>query len=185
MRRTTRVRAALAVVALAGTVAVTAAGPASAHDEDNTATGELTAQQRQVIHQATKTLRDPASAVRAGYVPTDACVALPGVGGMGYHYLSYANIADGVIDPAKPEVLVFVPTKDGGRTLGAVEYFQPDADQDLSTTADRPALFGSPFEGPMPGHEPGMPIHYDKHVWLYQHNPAGMLAPWNPTVTCP
>jgi hypothetical protein len=30
-----------------------------------------------------------------------------------------------------------------------------------------------------------MPIHYDLHVWLWQHNPSGLFAPWNPDVTCP
>jgi hypothetical protein len=34
------------------------------------------------------------------------------------------------------------------------------------------------------GH-PEMPIHYDLHVWLYRHNPAGMFAMWNPSVHCP
>jgi len=35
------------------------------------------------------------------------------------------------------------------------------------------------------GHEPGMPFHYDLHVWLYRHNPAGLSAMWNPRVDCP
>ena len=33
-----------------------------------------------------------------------------------------------------------------------------------------------PFDSPMLGHEPGMPVHYDLHVWLYRHNPAGLFA---------
>jgi hypothetical protein len=37
----------------------------------------------------------------------------------------------------------------------------------------------------MPGHQPGMPIHYDLHVWLWMDNPSGMFAPWNPRVRCP
>ena len=32
----------------------------------------------------------------------------------------------------------------------------------------------------MLGHEPGMPIHYDLHVWIWQHNPVGMLDMFNP-----
>ena len=66
-----------------------------------------------------------------------------------------------------------------------IEYFQADADQDLATDPDRPVLFGMPFDGPMLGHEPGMPIHYDLHVWLYRHDPAGRFAMWNPRVHCP
>jgi hypothetical protein len=37
----------------------------------------------------------------------------------------------------------------------------------------------------MPGHEPGMPVHYDLHAWVYLDNPLGELAVWNPNVTCP
>lgn len=104
---------------------------------------------------------------------------------MGFHYLHPELAADNVIDPARPEVLVYQATRDGQMRLGAVEYFVADTDQDLTTDDDRPELFGTyPFEGPMDGHEPGMPIHYDLHVWLYRHNPAGQLAGWNPTVTC-
>ena len=34
----------------------------------------------------------------------------------------------------------------------------------------------------MLGHAPGMPIHYDLHVWLQKRNPSGMFAQWNPEV---
>jgi hypothetical protein len=27
--------------------------------------------------------------------------------------------------------------------------------------------------------------HYDLHVWLWKHNPAGLFAPTNPNVKCP
>ena len=61
-----------------------------------------------------------------------------------------------------------------------------DKDQNLATDDDRPSLFGVPFDGPMLGHEPGMPIHYDLHAWLWKKNPKGKFARWNPTVgTCP
>jgi hypothetical protein len=29
------------------------------------------------------------------------------------------------------------------------------------------------------------PPHYELHIWLYEHNPAGLFAPWNPTISCP
>ena len=51
--------------------------------------------------------------------------------------------------------------------------------------AGKSSLFGVPFDGPMLGHEPGMPKHYDLHVWLYERNPAGLFAAWNPRVHCP
>jgi hypothetical protein len=38
--------------------------------------------------------------------------------------------------------------------------------------------------GPMGQHEPGQPPHYDLHVWIWQANPSGMFAVFNPNVKC-
>jgi hypothetical protein len=84
----------------------------------------------------------------------------------------------------KPEILVYQPRGER-RRLVAVEYFRPDADGRLDTDDDRPYLFGRGFDGPMEGHEPGMPVHYDLHAWVWKHNPAGTFAQHNPRVTCP
>jgi hypothetical protein len=134
--------------------------------------------------QATKVFRDIEAAERAGYEQAGPCAEDPKYGGMGFHYENAALIADGKLDIERPEVLVYQPARNGKLRLGAVEYFQVDADQDLATDPDRPSLFGMPFDGPMLGHSPQMPIHYDLHVWLYRHNPAGMFAMWNPNVKC-
>ncbi len=144
-----------------------------------------TSAQRTVIREATKQFKDVDVAIAAGYIPTEDCVALPdGSGGMGYHFVNPQLIGDGRVDPTLPEILVYQKDRAGKFKLGAVEYFVADADQDPSTDDDRPTLMGHPFEGPMEGHEAGMPVHYDLHVWLYRNNPAGELASWNPDVTC-
>lgn len=122
-------------------------------------------------------------AVRDGYIPTSPCEQSP-AGAMGIHYLNPA-LVDAVIDPLRPEVLLYLPDAHGNLKLVGVEYFTPDADQDVATDGDRPSVFGQPFDGPMPGHAPGMPIHYDLHVWLYEANPAGVFASWNPAISCP
>ena len=134
---------------------------------------------------ATRKFRKVAVARAAGYATTGECVQDPKYGGMGIHYANPELIADGKLDVTKPEILVYQPMPSGKLRLGAVEYFQADADQDLATDPDRPYLFGLPFDGPMLGHEPDMPVHYDLHVWLYRHNPAGRFAMWNPRVHCP
>ena len=78
-----------------------------------------------------------------------------------------------------------MPDEKGRRVLGAVEYLRYDADGRLSTTRDRPRMFGQDFDGPFPPLENGMPAHYSMHVWLFKHNPNGFFEPWNPTVRCP
>jgi hypothetical protein len=137
------------------------------------------------VRRATMAYKDVKVAEASGYVPAGPCVEDPKYGGMGVHYENLALVEDGILDPLRPEVLVYQPTKNGKLRLGAVEYLQVDDDQDLATDDDRPWLFGVPFDGPMLGHSPTMPIHYDLHVWLYKHNPAGIFAMWNPRVSCP
>jgi hypothetical protein len=88
------------------------------------------------------------------------------------------------VDPGRPAILLYRDGKDGTRELSGAEFFVPDSDQDTRTDNDRPSLWGQPFNGPMPGHEAGMPVHYALHVWTDFANPDGVFEPWNPRVTC-
>lgn len=173
---------------LAGAIALTAAAPTLAHgDEPRTRTpaeahsragaGAEMAQLRKDLAK----YQDVDVAIEAGYIPASPCEESP-AGGMGFHYVNFALM--GSIDPKAPAILLYEPTADGGLELAGVEWFAADADQDLTTDGDRPNLWGRDFDGPMPGHSPQMPIHYDLHVWLYEANPAGVFEPWNPNVTC-
>ena len=187
-RRT--VAATLASLALGVTTLAITPTLAGAHDGDHpapapapTPTG-LTGPQRQVIREATRQFRDPAVAAAAGYVAEPVCAELPGVGGMGYHWVNPELVGDGIIDPTKPEVLLYMPARNGQLELLGVEYMKVDADQDLATFEDRPTMLGQPLEGPMPGHGGDMPVHYDLHAWVFTNNPSGELATWNPRVSC-
>ncbi len=171
-------------VALASTTAATA-GPSSTptHVSDGHGTARGDSATLAEVRKALRPLQDsPAAAEAAGYAPGTECTSAP-AGGMGYHYVNYALAAQPA-DPLRPSVLVYVPGDDGRLRLGAAEWFTVDADQDLATDDDRPTLFGRPFDGPMLGHEPGMPVHYDLHAWLFQPNPEGVFQPWNPRVSC-
>lgn len=125
---------------------------------------------------------DPKVAIADGFVATDSCVTHEEMGTMGFHYVN-PKLIGAPIDQAKPAILVYSPDGDS-RKLVAVEWFQPDADQDLTTSPDKPTLFGRAFDGPMEGHEPGMPRHYDQHAWLWLDNPKGTLEPYNPAASC-
>jgi hypothetical protein len=135
--------------------------------------------------QGTGKYHDIRRALADGYIRVSECVEAPGVGAMGYHYLNPALAADPAIDPRKPEVLLYAPKARGRLRLVGVEYFKADADQDTSTDDDRPALAGVvAFDGPMEGHSPGMPIHYDLHAWIWNRNRNGTFAQFNPDVRC-
>ncbi|MFF9097180.1 hypothetical protein ACF1AX_29170 [Streptomyces sp. NPDC014802] len=100
-------------------------------------------------------------------------------GGMGYHYFNPSLF--GSLDPARPAGLLYEDDGRGGRRLVGVEWVVPTAD----AQGKRPQIFGQDFQGPMAGHYPGMPRHYDLHAWLYKPNRNGLFAQWNPDVTCP
>ena len=127
--------------------------------------------------------RSVARAVADGYIPTGACVAAP-AGGVGYRYVNPKLAGDSVVEPTRPEVLLFAPGPSGKPQLVGLEFWKTDGDQNLGTSDDRPAMFGQRFEGPMQGHKPGMPIHYDLRVWLWKKNPKGLFAQFNPQVRC-
>ncbi|HEV2122359.1 MAG TPA: hypothetical protein VGW38_06260 [Chloroflexota bacterium] len=134
-------------------------------------------QQLAAVRQATAKYHDVDRALADGYSPVSPCEELPGVGAMGIHYLNPKLASDLTVDPFTPEVLLYVPSGNRLRLVG-VEYFAANVGQ------PHPSLFGRAFDGPMAGHSPGMPEHYDLHVWIWQANPNGVFAVWNPTVRC-
>jgi hypothetical protein len=119
-----------------------------------------------------------AVAQAAGYAPFQGCLEEPGTGGMGYHYVNFAWV-DLTVDAMQPEAMVYAPGPHGQKQLGAVEYIVPAAAWDAAHPGELPELFGHEFL-----FDPDFGT-YELHVWLWQHNPAGMFAPWNPRVRCP
>jgi hypothetical protein len=177
--------------AVAGAVLVGTAGASSAHDghhagHDGAHTeGRATTGRGHFVAQLRKDLRpyeDVAAAKADGFMQVGSCVAGPD-GAMGFHFMSPERMGR-PLDVRRPQFLLYGATADGGLELLGAEYMAVDADQDLSTDGDRPVLLGRPFDGPMEGHEPGMPVHYDLHVWTHKANPAGVFSPFNPKVSC-
>jgi hypothetical protein len=197
MKRSTRTSARADVIRL---VATTSAGvallatsafagsPALAHDVAGTPGGSANhsrdgaGKQLADLKKSLEVYKDVEAAEAAGFIPVSECT-VSDEGAMGVHYLNPVLAAQAP-DPTKPAILLYAPTSSGTLRLLGAEWFQADADQDVTTDADRPTLFNQPFNGPMLGHDPMMPIHYDLHVWLYATNPAGVFAPWNPSVSC-
>jgi hypothetical protein len=143
------------------------------------------------VRSALEKYKDPYIAIHDGYFSTLGCVEIGHAGaaghvpykpgGMGIHFINTSHIGP-VPDPAKPQVLIYEP--DGNKLrLVAAEWFIPLA----TGVKAHPALWNHPFDGPMMGHPPLLPMdmhHYDLHVWLYKPNPLGIFAPTNPSVKC-
>jgi hypothetical protein len=124
------------------------------------------------IRQVTAKYHDVKQALADGYTAPPECR-----GGMGFHYYNLPLFMDLETDPLRPEILIYAPTEQGLK-LVAVEYWVADLGQ------PHPTLLGQQFDGPMPGHGPGEPVHYDLHAWIWQANPDGLFAPHNLNITC-
>jgi hypothetical protein len=126
------------------------------------------------VRASTARYHDVTAAIEDGYAPSHDCVEDPGgAGAMGYHYLNMPllleTLESGVIDPTRPHVLLYLPRPGGQLQLVGVEYLFPEGGE----------LFGQPMEDPTPIE--GITA---LHVWLWQANPAGMFAAYNPNLSC-
>lgn len=178
----------LIVLAVAAAVAVAVSVSASAKQPPGkpSSKGHRTALQRelQAVKAATARYHSFKQARRAGYsIAGEPCVASP-EGTMGIHAVNAALMASPAVNALRPEILLYVRKANGKLRLVGLEYWKADADGDLATDDDRPSLFGRAFDGPMPGHNPTMPVHYDLHVWIWKTNPSGLFAPFNPALSC-
>jgi hypothetical protein len=108
------------------------------------------------------------------------CIAHPTEGAMGYHYFNKQLIDDLVVDPLKPEGLVYAPGTNGQLKLVAVEYVVPGPNSNPPGVSDPPSVFGMPMVILVPAVG-----FYTLHAWVWGHNPSGMFAHWNPKVVCP
>jgi len=188
-----RTRLALAALLVAGSVVAIAsigriatASPAAVQDHMSPA-AEL-AQVRRV----TARFQSVEAAIAAGYQLgwvnganvriLTGCVASPTAGAMGYHYINPALVADNAVDPLEPEALVYQSTPDGGRELVAVEWIVRSAQSNPPGVAQPPSVLGMEMHILVP---PPGPAFYLMHAWIWKHNPSGMMADWNPRVTCP
>jgi hypothetical protein len=174
MRRTGR-------LIMAGALLVAVALPAGAAAQSEE---ELAA-----AREATEAFADVAAAEDAGYGlppegPLHECIAnLDGPGAMGFHYINGDLVGDTNLDPTTPEALVYAPTADGGLELVALEYVvfaeAWDEENDMA-----PMLFDEMF---MLVEEPNryeLPAFYALHAWVWQDNPDGTFASFNPDVSC-
>ena len=135
---------------------------------------EINADLLKKVQQATARFQSSEQAIKAGYVPDEHCVSVPGLGGMGSHWVKPA-LVDGNFDPLQPEALLYAPGPGGKVRLVGVEYLVVNAGQPRPSFGTRPMdINGTPMPFP----------HWSLHVWAYEHNPSGLFAPFNPNVKC-
>lgn len=195
-------RASFLLPALAGLFVVTAPLSSQAPAPGEPSLAEL--------RTLTERYRDVEVAVADGYIadPMGLCVTAesagedPAHGAMGLHYIRMDRV--GVTGPPNPRV-------DGHRThtdfrAPAILIYEPQADGSMELVAVENLVFQAAWEaaghdGPPTFHglawdhmadDPATATdeahmftpHYDRHVWIYRDNPAGVFSPFNPNATC-
>ena len=156
----------LAAVLLATAFAAAPAVQASNGDDENAVAS---------VRNATAAFHDVGLAQAAGYQKLLNCFDLPGVGGMGQHYVDTSSLGATVVKD-HPSALVY--EVDGDRLqLGAVEYIIP---WQAWVSPTPPSLFGTTFTSVTSLHL------WALHAWIWRPNPLGMFANYNPNVKlCP
>ena len=141
----------------------------------------------QQAKRATARFNSTVQAEKAGYgpfppgVPLHECImALDASGGMGFHWVN-GSLLDDKLSPASPEVLVYAPKANGGLELVALEYVIFDSEVPDGTT---PTIFGQDLTFVPDGNRYEIPAFWQRHIWLYDQNPAGLFSDFNPAVSC-
>lgn len=135
-----------------------------------------------VVRESTERFKDVAVAEAEGYALQFGCVSGPDSGAMGLHYVKGPLVVDGELDPARPEIVIYEPTANGPRLIGADYLVLADAWD--AKHASPPELMGQLlhlFEAP---NRFGLPRFYTLHVWAWKENPTGMFVNWHSDVSC-
>lgn len=145
--------------------------------------------------------KDVSYALSKGYIQGSPCEAHPTLGAMGHHYVNPQLL--GLTAPVNgrvngtgtytgvnpPPILLYVPNGQGGLRLAGIELLVFAAawnaannhppmyrGREYNYMADNPDTPQDEAHNFMP--------HYDLHIWLFDHNPSGLYAQWNPALSC-
>jgi len=137
----------------------------------------------QAVRQATERFNDVSVAEAEGYSLMFGCVSGPDSGAMGLHYVNLPLVLDGVLDPAKPEIIIYEPTANGRLKITGADYLV-FADAWDATHEAAPQLMGQLFHLFEAPNRFGLPAFYTLHVWAWKDNPAGTFVNWHTKVSC-
>jgi len=127
------------------------------------------------LQRVTARYHNLSAAIDDEFVLLHPCEARGDEGPVGTVYVNIERLMDGVIDPQRPDALIYEPTRNGGLRLVGVEFAIP---KPLWTGAEPPKFFGATFQSE---DEFGV---FALHAWVWRRNPEGLFAETNPRVSC-
>jgi hypothetical protein len=146
---------------------------------DRAETGALV----KVVREVTQRFRDVRVAEAEGYALAFGCVSGGEYGAMGLHYVNFPLVLDGVLDPTRPEIVIYEPLPNGRLRLIGADFLVLAGDWHSKNMAP-PELMGQLlhlFESP---NRFGLPDFYTLHVWAWKDNPTGTFSNWHARVSC-
>jgi hypothetical protein len=136
-----------------------------------------------IVRQSTEKYKDVAVAQAAGYTLQFGCVTGDDSGAMGLHYVNGDILNSGVLDPTRPQIVIYEPLPDGSLKLIGVDYLV-FADAWNATHSGPPQMMGQLFHLFDSPNRFGLPAFYTLHVWAWKDNPKGAFVNWHPNVSC-
>ena len=140
---------------------------------------EPTLEQLQDLRRVLSLYEDVETAKTSGYKQFMDCMA-GSQGSQGTHFLNGA-LVDAELELLQPELLMYETRADGSLRLIAAEYVVFQQAWHEAGNEAAPTLLGREFylnttllEEPF----------YGLHAWVWQYNPLGFFANWNPLVSC-
>jgi hypothetical protein len=136
-----------------------------------------------VVRQSTERFKDVSVAKAAGYALQFGCVAGDDAGAMGLHYINGDLVGAGVLDPTRPQIVIYEPVPGGGLKLIGADFLVLADTWNASHSAPT-QLMGQAFHLFTNPNRFGLPAFYTLHVWAWKDNPKGAFVNWHPHVSC-
>lgn len=153
----------------------------AANPQLNAAQGDLV----KAIRESTAKYKDVSAAEADGYSLLFGCVTGPDSGAMGLHYVNMSLVGSGVIDPTRPQIVIYEPTPDGHLQLIGADFLVIASQWDQAHPGQgAPQLMGQLFHYFDSPNRFGLPAFYTLHVWAWKNNPNGAFVNWHPNVSC-
>jgi len=136
-----------------------------------------------VVRDSTARFKDVNVALAEGYVLQFGCVTGSDSGAMGLHYVNGDLVSKGVLDPTRPQIVIYEPMADGSLKLIGADYLVI-AQSWHETHPETPEMMGQLFHLFDAPNRFGLPAFYTLHVWAWKDNPNGAFVNWHPNVSC-
>jgi hypothetical protein len=136
------------------------------------------------VRQATERFKDVRVAENEGYRLEFGCVSGDDFGAMGLHYVNDKLVGEGIVDVARPQIVLYEAHPDGSVRLTGADYLVIASAWDEKHPGTTPFLMGQIFHYFSSPNRFGLPAFYTLHVWAWKENPKGAFVNWHPNVSC-